>query len=148
SFYKEAFLFFTLEHFSYSMKERKTKPSKIYCIDNGLRNSVSFRFSKDEGKLAENLVLVELKRRGADAYYWTDRGEVDFIVKNKDQTLTAINVSFTDEIEERELKSLLEFKEKFGKTSGMTVITRNAERREGKIRFVPLWKWLLANGEE
>ncbi len=60
SYYLEAFLFFTLDHFSYSLKERKTLPSKIYCIDNGIRNAVSFKFSEDYGKLAENAVLIEM----------------------------------------------------------------------------------------
>ncbi len=68
-----SFLFFSADHFSYSFKEQKTLPSKIYCIDNGLRNAVSFKFSKDDGKLAENLVFVELKRRGMDAYYWKNK---------------------------------------------------------------------------
>ena len=61
SYYKEAFLFFILDHFSYSFKEQKTLASKIYCIDNGLRNAVSFAFSKDEGKLVENIVFLELR---------------------------------------------------------------------------------------
>ncbi|MFH1450969.1 MAG: ATP-binding protein, partial [archaeon] len=39
SYYREAFLFFTVDHFSYSFKEQKTLASKIYCIDNGLRNA-------------------------------------------------------------------------------------------------------------
>jgi len=149
SYFKEAFLFFTLEHFSYSLKEQKTLPSKIYCIDNGLRNAVSFKFSKDEGKLAENLVFIELKRKDKEVYYWQSerKEEVDFIVKNKDNSLTAINVSYTDEIEEREINALLKFKEKFKKTKDMIIITKNTEKQEKienkTIKFIPLWKWLL-----
>ena len=143
AYYKEAFLFFTVDHFSYSLKEQKTNPSKVYCIDNGLRNAISFKFSEDAGKLAENLVFLELRRRGCDIYYWRDKSEVDFIVKNRDQTLTAVNVSHTDDIEEREAKSLLEFKEKFPKTKELLVLTKDTEKKEGKIKYIPLWKWLL-----
>src|SRR3990167_7435257 len=89
SYFKEAFLFFTIDHFSYSFKEQKTFPSKIYCIDNGLRNAVSFLHSKDEGKLVENLVFVELKRKNKDIYYWKDKNEVDIVLKNKNQKITA-----------------------------------------------------------
>lgn len=145
SYYKEAFLFFTIDHFSYSLHEQKTNPSKIYCIDNGLRNAVSFKFSEDEGKLAENLVYLELRRAGSNVYYWKDKGEVDFIRKNKDQTLTAINVSHTDDINPREAESLLEFKKKFGKTKEVLIITRDTEKKEHGIKYVPLWKWLLEN---
>ena len=143
SYFKEAFLFFTIDHFSYSFKEQKTFPSKIYCIDNGLRNAVSFTHSKDEGKLAENAVLIELKRRNKEPYYWKNKGEVDFVIKNKDQSITAINVTYNDEINEREIKALIEFKEKFKKTNKLVILTKNIEKQEKEIHYTPLWKWLL-----
>lgn len=144
SYCKEAFLFFTLDHFSYSFKEQKTLPSKVYCIDNGLRNAVSFKFSKDEGKLAENLVLVELKRAAADVYYWRNKQEIDFVIKNNDQSLTAINVSCGDEISEREIKGLSEFKESFKpKVKELILLTKDVERTDHEVRLIPLWKWLL-----
>ena len=145
SCFKEAFLFFTLEHFSYSLKEQKTLASKIYCIDNGLRNAVSFKFSKDEGKLAENLVFLDLRRKEKEVYYWKGQRqeEVDFIAKNKDDNLSAINVCYSDEIDEREIKALLKFKENFKKTKEMIVITKDTEKKQQGIKFIPLWKWLL-----
>jgi len=144
AYYKEAFLFFLVDHFSYSFKEQKTLPSKIYCIDNGLRNAVSFKFSKDEGRLAENLVFIDLKRRDKDVYYWKNNYEVDFVVKNKDQSLSAINVSYGDEIKEREIKGLLELKEEFkSKVKELILLTKKIEKKESGINFVPLWKWLL-----
>ena len=143
SHFKEAFLFFAVDHFSYSFKEQKVLASKIYCIDTGLRNAVSFKFSEDLGKLAENAVLIELKRREKDAYYWSNKGEVDFIVKNKDNSLTAINVSYTNEINERESKALLEFKKQFDKTKELIILTRDLEKKEKGIKFIPLWRWLL-----
>ena len=143
SCFKEAFMFFTLDHFSYSFKEQKTLPSKVYCIDNGLRNAVSFRFSKEEGHLAENIVFVELKRRDEDIYYWKGKNEVDFVVKNRDSSLTAINVHYTDEIAGRETQGLLEFKGKFKRTGELLLLTKDIEKSEGGIRFMPLWKWLL-----
>ena len=143
AYYKEAFLFFTLDHFSYSFKEQKTLASKIYCIDNGLRNAVSFKFSKDVGKLAENLVFIELKRQEKEVFYWKGKGEVDFIIKNKDRSLTILNVSYIDEIDEREIRSLLEFKKEFNKTKELILLTKNVEKKEKGIKFIPLWKWLL-----
>ncbi len=143
AYYKEAFLFFTADHFSYSFKEQKTLASKIYCIDNGLRNAVSFVFSKDKGKLAENLVFVELVRRRTNPYYWKNKGEVDFVIKNTDQSLTAINITYSDDVNEREIRALLEFKAAFKKTKQLTIITRNTEKQEQGINLVPLWKWLL-----
>lgn len=144
-YYTESFLFFVVEHFSYSLKEQKTRASKIYCIDNGLRNSVSFKFSKDEGKLVENIVFVELKRREKEVYYWKDKGEVDFVIKDKN-VLIGINVSYSNDIDKREINSLLEFKDKFRERAGkLIIITKNLEKKEGRINYIPLWKWILSD---
>lgn len=143
SYYIESFLFFTVDHFSYSFKEQKTLASKVYCIDNGLRNAVSFKFSKDEGKLAENCVFIQLKRQNNYAYYWKNQNEVDFIIKKADYSIEAINVSYTDEINEREIKGLQEFKKQNKKTRKLTLITKDTEKKENGIEYIPLWKWLL-----
>src|SRR3989338_8467288 len=135
SYFKEAFLFFTLDHFSYSFKEQKTVASKIYCIDNGLRNAVSFKFSKDSGKLAENTAFIELKRRNKNIYYWKDSQEVDFIIKNKDNTLQAINVIFSNEIHEREVEGLLKFKKQFSKTKELILLTKDLEKQEDRTNY-------------
>ena len=119
------------------------KPRKLYCIDNGLRNAVSFKFSKDEGKLAENLVFIELKRRNKEVYYRKNKREIDFVIMNKDQTLTAINVSYTDKVNEREMKSLLEFKKEFKKAKELILLTNDLEQKKDGIEFIPLWKWLV-----
>ncbi|MBI2507925.1 ATP-binding protein [Candidatus Woesearchaeota archaeon] len=143
SYLEEANLVFFVSLFDYSFKRQQANPKKVYCIDNGLRNVVAFIFSKDEGKLAENLVFIELKRRGKEIYYWKNKGEVDFVIKNKNQKLTAINVSYTDRIGEREIKTLLEFKEKFkSKVEELILLTKDTEKLEN-IRYIPLWKWLL-----
>ncbi len=145
SYFKEASLFFTLEHFSYSLKEQKTLSSKVYSIDNGLRNAVSFKFSKDEGKLVENLVFIELMRREKQVYYWKNEKhqEADFIIKNEDDSLTAINVSYTDEIAERETEALLDFQKNFKKTKELLILTKDSEKIIQGIKLLPLWKWLL-----
>ncbi|MDP2947291.1 MAG: ATP-binding protein [Nanoarchaeota archaeon] len=145
SYFKEAFLFFEINHFSYSLKEQKSSAPKIFCIDNGLRNSVSFKFSEDMGKQAENLVFIELKRRESEIYYWENskHHEVDFIIKEKNNFLSAINVCFSDDIDNREIRSLLEFKEQFSKAGELIILTQNLEKKEKGIKFIPLWKWLL-----
>ncbi len=145
SYFKEAFLFFIMDHFSYSLKEQKVRAGKVYCIDNGLRNAVSFKFSKDEGRLAENLVFLELRRKEREIYYWKgpNQEEVDFILKNKDNSLSAINVSYSDEIDKREMGALLKFQEDFKKTKEMIIITKDNEKTQKNIKFIPLWKWLL-----
>lgn len=130
--------------FSFSLKVQQVNPSKAYCIDTGLRNAVSLRFSEDEGRLAENVVFIELKRRGYEVFYWRNTKEVDFVVKEKNNKLIGFNVSYTDEIDEREITSLREFKTNYAaKIKDLIILTRDIEEKKGNITLIPLWKWLL-----
>jgi outer membrane protein OmpA-like peptidoglycan-associated protein len=137
-------ILFEVQHFAYSLKAQARANKKIYCIDNGLRNTVSFRFSEDEGKLAENLVFVQLLRSGATPYYWKKKQEIDFVVKSPDNSLTAINVCYSDTIPDREIEGLQEFAEVFGESVKERIIfTKDLEKDRDGISFIPLWKWLL-----
>lgn len=149
SYFEDAFLLFTIPLFSYSLKVQEQNPKKLYTIDNGLRNAISFKFSEDEGRLAENLVFIELKRQQKEIYYWKGKGEVDFVIKNKDNSVDLINVCYSDKIPERETDSIVEFFENFPnlKINKSIILTKNTHKQEKinshKITYVPLWEWLL-----
>jgi predicted AAA+ superfamily ATPase len=144
SYAEMAKILFEVHYFSYSLKAQSRHNRKMYCVDNGLRNAVSFRFSEDEGRLAENLVFIELKKRGYRPFYWKKGGEVDFVIRHTDDTLTAINVTYTDTIPGRECRGLREFSDEFGpRVKDLLIITRDTGKTEDGIRYVPLWKWLL-----
>jgi uncharacterized protein len=137
-------ILFEVQHFAYSLQVQIRANKKCYCIDNGLRNTVSFRFSEDEGKLAENLVFVELLRSGTPPMYWKKKHEVDYVVKSPDNRLTAINVCYTDLIPDREIRGLQEFAEEFGESvKERIILTKDLEKNDAGISFTPLWKWLL-----
>jgi len=142
SYFEEVFLFFIVPYFSWKIKTRIKKDMKCYSIDTGLRNAVSFKFSDDLGKLAENLVLIELKRRGEEIYFWRGKKEVDFILRDKNK-LTAMNITYANDIPKREIEGLLEFREKY-KNVNLEIITKETEKTdEYGIRYIPLWKWLI-----
>jgi hypothetical protein len=137
---------FEVPFFSYSLKTQSRNNRKIYAIDNGLRNAVSFTFSQDAGLLAENLVFIRLLKQGANPYYWSGKHEVDFVIKNPDDSLDAINVSYTDTPDEREYAGLREFLSEYkSKVRSRLLITRDLEGETEGIRCIPLWKWLLIN---
>ena len=83
---ENSFLVFFVNQFSFSKGIQAASPKKVYCIDTGLRNIASFRFSEDIGRLVENMVFLELKRRGLEIYYWSGKGEVDFVIKEGEIT--------------------------------------------------------------
>lgn len=144
---QETFLTFAVPVLRYSVKAQQMNPKKIYCVDMGLRNFMGFRFSEDAGRLAENMVFMELKRRGGEIYYWKNGGEVDFVVKKQNRVSEIIQVCWDIRNKETaEAASLVKAAEHFKLKSGMIL----AEDFEGlkkiagiKITFKPIWKWLL-----
>jgi hypothetical protein len=151
-----AYLLFFLKRFSFKVKEQEKSPRKVYAIDTGLANTIGFRFSENVGRLAENIVFLELKRKQVtnpelELYYWKDQHhrEVDFVVKDGLKVKELIQVCWglhRTETRNRELKSLLKAMEEF-KLKEASVITEDYESEEEikdkKIKFLPLWKWLL-----
>jgi len=135
---------------SYKLKRQFKKNKKTYAIDTGLRNEVSFRFSFDIGKLAENAVFLELHRHYDEIYYWKDKGgfEVDFVVKNGQNIQTLIQVCWNADNEKtrkREENSLIRACKEFKLKSGMILTEDLCETvlRDGvTMEYYPLWRWL------
>ena len=100
SFLEESFLFFLVPPFSYKAKERAIATRKIYAIDTGMMDALSVSFSRNIGKIYENMVFLELARRSSMAqpeiYYWQDiyRNEVDFVVKEGKEIKELIQVCY------------------------------------------------------
>ena len=147
---EEAYLLFLKTKFAYSLKEQEINPRKIYCIDNGLKNLVSFRFSENLGNSYENAVFFNLLVQGKEIFYWKGRQECDFLIKQGNKLTCAIQVCYDikRENEERELLGLLETLGKFKLNEGIVITSDLEEIRKinhKKITFIPLWKWLLTN---
>lgn len=150
SYLQEIELVFLLPIFSYSLKTQQVNPKKNYVVDNGLRNAVCFRFSEDFGRLLENLVFIELKRRNKEIYYYKQKRECDFIIMNNLKASQAIQV--TQELnknnKEREVCGLIEVMQKYQIKEGLILVQDLKKETEEKInnkkiKFIPLWEWLL-----
>lgn len=155
SYLEEAFLLFSVKHYDYSLKKQINKPRKLYCVDTGMVNAVSFRFSNNTGQLYENLVFLQLLRSNREIYYWQDdKGlEVDFVIKEglKASQLIQVCSDISDaDNRSREVNGLVSGLKYFNIPEG-TVITSDLfeeEKVDGKkIRYVPLWYWLLETEE-
>jgi hypothetical protein len=148
-FMQEGFLIFELPRYEYSLKKQMVQGKKVYVIDNGLRNNVSFFFSEDEGRLLENLVFIELKRKGKEIFYFRGRKECDFMIRKGSKITEAIQVSLSLQggvNEEREVGGILEALENFKLKTGI-ILTKHQEgtirRNNFTIKLIPVWKWLL-----
>ena len=147
-YFEDAYLFFQNIKYEYSQGKQLGSIKKVYFIDNGMLNTVSFKFSKDIGKLLENLVFLELRRRNKKIFYNRDNYECDFIIQEKEKIVQVIQVTenLNSENEKREVEGVLEAMNKFRLNEGF-IITLEEERDikiENKNIFIlPVWKWLL-----
>jgi len=147
-----AFAFF-LERYRGSIYERKSWPKKIYLCDPALSNLAGFDINI--GKRMENLVFLELLRKANKNpllrfyYLKTQNSEVDFIIMdgiNIHQLIQVTYASNKNEVEKREIKSLIRASELLN-CKNLVIITWDYEDEQtienNKIKFIPLWKWLL-----
>jgi len=153
---EDTFILFFLKRFSYKFREQEKSPRKVYAIDVGLANTIGFRFSQNMGRLAENLVFLELKRKemlgsNLEIYYWKDvnHREVDFLIKENLKVKQLIQVCWQisrPETKNREIRALLKAMKEFNLEEGL-IITDDYEAEENikgkKINYIPLWKWYL-----
>jgi predicted AAA+ superfamily ATPase len=145
---EDAYLIFTLQKFDFSLKKQYTSNKKMYVIDNGLRNNVAFCFSDDKGRLLENIVFLELKRRGGNLFFHKDKKECDFLVQIGTRITQAIQVCFelNEENKEREFEGLLEALNYYNLSQGVIVTQNQKEEHEvaGKqIHVAPAYQFLL-----
>lgn len=147
SYLSDAYLFHFVSKFSYSYRSQQLNPKKVYCIDTGLQSVLTASFSQDAGRRLENMVYLELLRRGGEIHYYAERGsECDFVVSHKNKVDTAIQVclEMDDENQDREVKGLLSAMSAFDLAQGI-ILTENQNDtliEDGRqIDIVPVWQW-------
>jgi predicted AAA+ superfamily ATPase len=148
----QAFLVFEMSRYHPNLKVQARDPKKIYVIDTGLR-TVSLQSDREDwGRLAENAVYLELRRRGKQAFYFKQVQEVDFVITELGKPIDAIQVCYSDlddhETRDREISALLECLHALKLPSGkiLTLSLEDVLIIEGKtIHLIPLYQWLSTN---
>jgi predicted AAA+ superfamily ATPase len=148
-FLQDTYLLFQISKYDFSIKKQVQNPKKIYFIDHALVARLGFRFSENLGRLLENLVFIELRRRGKEVWYHNGKHECDFIILEKETVTDAIQVCYSmadPAVRKREIAGLIEALECYQLTNGL-IITREEQeeiRTDGLvIRLVPVASWLL-----
>ncbi|MCD4691707.1 MAG: ATP-binding protein, partial [Calditrichales bacterium] len=150
NYMKQVYLIDFTANFSFSLNERLNmkKPQKIYSIDTGMFSAVKQTMANDYSKMAENLVFLHLKHNWKqEVFFWKDKIEIDFVLNNG----FPINVTFTDNIPEREFEGLIYYLEKHNLKQGILVTKNLFERLEENnhtIHYIPLWRFLLFDSYE
>jgi predicted AAA+ superfamily ATPase len=146
---QDTYLISLVNKYDTSLKKQVQNPKKVYFVDVGLVRIVGFHNSDNDGRLLENLVFIELKRRAKDVYYHKNKYECDFVIKQKNKITEAIQVSWSlhnDETRKREINGLLDAMNTYNLKQGL-ILTENDEDNikidNKEITILPVWKWLL-----
>jgi uncharacterized protein len=144
---KNVFLLYTIDRFDFSIQKQKISSSKPYIADNSFYRTISFNFSENKGHRLENLVFLELLRRGKEVYYHKEKRECDFIVKEGLDISDAIQVSYdlsNPITRKRELEGVKEAMRKYNLDKGLILTFEDSELiPEQGITILPVWEWLL-----
>ena len=93
------------------MKERMVSPKKIYLIDTCFAHL--FEKTLDIGRKMENIVFIELLRRGFKVNYYMDKkgNEIDFLAsKNGEKHLLEVTYEDTEEKKKTLREAMKRFK--------------------------------------
>ncbi len=137
--------------FSFSFKKQLVNPRKVYIIDNGLVTATAFPWEENRGFYLENIVFIELLRRGGEIFYYkTLEGfEVDFLVWKENKIYNLIQVTQTlgsKETLEREKRALISAMSELNVNKAIILTEDESmviEEDKFLIEVKPIWLWLL-----
>ena len=115
---ENAYFLYRVPRYELKGKQLLKTQGKYYFIDNGLKNIIDGITHYDSGSSYENLVYIELLRRGYEVYVGQYNDiEIDFIaIKPNERIYYQVSRSIMDEkVEEKEKKSLLAINDNYKK---------------------------------
>jgi predicted AAA+ superfamily ATPase len=148
SYFEDTYMLYAIPRFNYSMKKMLVSPKKIYAVDNGFVTRNSASFFDDNGRLLENLVFINLRKKNKEIFYFQEENECDFLIREGIKIVKSIQVCYelNEDSRDREIKGLVDAMDMFKLKEGL-ILTYNQEDKfviKGKtIKTIPVWKWLL-----
>ncbi len=156
---EQAYLFADLSRFHYGVRKRLKFDRKAYVYDNGFLLAKKVVITPDHGRLLENMVFIELVRRGFKPnmslfYYVSGDGyEVDFFTRQAGKNHELIQVTWNmseQKTRERELRSLVQAASEL-KVQNIRVLTwdhiESMHIGDVTILIEPVCQWLARSPE-
>ena len=114
----ESYFFYDIKRFDIKGKELLRTLGKYYIVDIGLRNYLLGYRNRDSGHILENVIFLELMRRGYDvAIGKIDKLEIDFIATKADEKLyiQVTESMLNEDVRKRELAPLQKIRDNYRK---------------------------------
>lgn len=147
---EQTYLIHQLLKYDPSLKIQLSNPKKIYFIDNAIVNRIGFNATANIGVQLENLVFIELRRRGCQLFYHSDNKECDFIVRNGTHITqvyqVTVSLSLSPQTREREIAGLMEAMISYQLNEGYIITMEEKEElnlQGHDIHIIPAWEWML-----
>ncbi|MBK7174829.1 MAG: ATP-binding protein [Bacteroidales bacterium] len=140
-----SFVFYKVNRFDLKGKKQLATQEKYYLVDVGLLNILVGKDRiTDRGHILENIVYLELLRRGNKVWTGTARNtEVDFVCKNPTGEIEYYQVAWqmtNESTIEREFGSLEKIKDNYPK---YLLTTDSFTQNRSGIRHMNVFNWLL-----
>ncbi len=145
---RQSFLIFAIRNYFSKFVDKETTP-KYYFNDNGLLNLF---LNKEEPKLLENIVAINLWNKYKDNVYYLKGQNIDadFFVEETGEVIQ-VAYSVSNISNDRETRTLVEASKAIKESKRFIIITYEEEKEmtsDGvRIEVIPLWKWLIKNNE-
>ncbi len=141
----ESFVFYKVNRFDLKGRKQLATQEKYYLVDVGLLNILMGKDRiSNRGHILENIVYLELLRRGNKIWTGTDRtSEVDFVCRTPLGDINYIQVAWLlsdEKTMEREFSALEKIKDNYPK---LLLTTDSYTQNRGGIKMLNVFQWLL-----